>query len=86
MRHFHLLLLTDDGEEPRRLDFQADDPYHAFQSALNERSRCEVELWDGEKLLVRMSKTEANLWKLHGTPSASPDAAMRINPPGMETI
>jgi hypothetical protein len=82
MRPFHLLLITGDGAEPRRVDFQADDPFQAFQSALNERSRCEVELWDGERLLVRMSKTEANLWKLHGMPPAPPEAASRPDPSG----
>jgi hypothetical protein len=82
MRPFHLLLITDDGAEPRRVNFHADDPFQAFQSALNERSRCEVELWDGERLLVRMSKTEANLWKLHGTPPAAPGAANIADFPG----
>lgn len=82
MRPFHLLLITDDGAAPRRIDFQADDPFQAFQSALNERSRCEVELWDGERLLVRMSKTEANLWKLHGMPASPPEPANKAGPPG----
>jgi hypothetical protein len=68
MRLFHLLLLESGEAAPRRVEFQADDPYQAFQAALNERSSSEVELWDGDRLLVRMSKTEANLWKLHGTP------------------
>lgn len=83
MRLFHLLLHEGGACAPRRVEFRAADPYQAFQFALNERSSAEVELWDGEQLVVRMSKTEANLWKLHGIaplpraagPSASPGAA-----------
>lgn len=80
---FHLLLSGASDDAPRRVELRADDPYQAFQAALNERSSCEVELWDGDRLLVRMSKTEANLWKLHGPApgaanapaSRAPDAA-----------
>ncbi|MGN6595251.1 hypothetical protein [Sphingopyxis terrae] len=72
MRLYQLVLLEGGETDPRRIEFRADDPYQAFQAALNERSSSEVELWDGEKLLVRMSKTDANLWKLHG---AAPDSA-----------
>ena len=83
MRLFHLLFHDEGAREPRRVEFRAPDAYQAFQFALNERSSTEVELWEGEELVVRMSKTEANLWKLHGIaplpraagPSASPGAA-----------
>ncbi|HEV7313703.1 hypothetical protein [Sphingopyxis sp.] len=68
MRLFHLLFHGEDAREPRRVEFRAPDAYQAFQFALNDRGSAEVELWDGEQLLVRMSKTEANLWKLHGLP------------------
>jgi len=81
MRLFHLLLHEGDPRAPRRVEFRAADPYQAFQFALNERSSAEVELWDGEQLVVRMSKTEANLWKLHGIPPM-PGAAGPSAPPG----
>lgn len=74
MRLYHLVLLDGSEADPRRIEFRADDPYHAFQAALNERSSGEVELWEGDRLLVRMSKTEANLWKLHGTAPTSANA------------
>ena len=81
MRLFHLLLNDGDTRAPRRVEFRAADAYQAFQFALNERSSAEVELWDGAKLVVRMSKTEANLWKLHGMPPM-PGAAGPSAPPG----
>lgn len=62
MRAFHLLI---DDSEPRRIDFQAEGPDHAFQIARNESEGVHVTLWEGEHLLARMTKTEANMWKLH---------------------
>lgn len=81
MHLFHLLLHEGDTRAPRRVEFRAADAYQAFQFALNERSSAEVELWDGEQLIVRMSKTEANLWKLHGMPPL-PGAVDPSVPPG----
>ncbi|QXF12260.1 MULTISPECIES: hypothetical protein [Sphingopyxis] len=81
MRHYQLVLLEGGEADPRRIEFRADDPYQAFQAALNERGSSEVELWDGEKLLVRMSKTEANLWKLHGAAPDSANAPPSFHPP-----
>lgn len=81
MRLLHLLLHEGGSREPRRVEFRAADAYQAFQFALNERSSAEVELWDGEQLVVRMSKTEANLWKLHGI-APLPGAAGPSMPPG----
>lgn len=62
MRAFHLLI---DDPEPRRIDFHAEGPDHAFQIARNENQGVNVTLWEGERLLARMTKTEANVWKLH---------------------
>jgi hypothetical protein len=62
MRAFHLLI---DEVEPRRIDFRAEGPDHAFQIARNESHGVNVTLWEGERLLARMTKTEANVWKLH---------------------
>lgn len=80
MRVYHLLLIEGGEAAPRRIEFRADDPYQAFQAALNERSSREVELWDGARLLVRMSKTEANLWKLHCTARESASAPPSFHP------
>lgn len=62
MRAFHLLI---DDTETRRIDFHAEGPDHAFQIARNENDGVNVTLWEGERLLARMTKTEANVWKLH---------------------
>lgn len=80
MRLFHLLFHGEDAREPRRVEFSAPDAYQAFQFALNDRGSPEVELWDGEQLLVRMSKTEANLWKLHGLPPSQGTAGPSAQP------
>ncbi|MBJ7501767.1 MAG: hypothetical protein JHC57_18580 [Sphingopyxis sp.] len=64
MRAFHLMLLDDASSSPRRVDFRAEGPDHAFQIARNETDGINVELWEGESLLARMTKTAANVWKL----------------------
>ncbi len=64
MRAFHLILLDDEAGPPRRVDFRAEGPDHAFQVARNETDGIHVELWEGGSLLARMTKTAANVWKL----------------------
>jgi len=64
MRAFHLMLLDTASSEPRRIDFEAESPDHAFQVARNETDGVHVELWEGGALLARMTKTTANVWKL----------------------
>ena len=65
MRAFHLIISDAETEEPRRIDFHAEGPDHAFQIARNENQGVDVALWEGRHLLARMTKTEANVWKLH---------------------
>ncbi|MBO9695012.1 MAG: hypothetical protein J7499_02325 [Sphingopyxis sp.] len=82
MRVFHLMLLDDESSPPRRVDFRAEGPDHAFQVARNETDGIHVELWEGESLLARMTKTAANVWKLlPSSPAAEPDAG--VAPGGM---
>lgn len=64
MRAFHLLMLDEESSTPRRVDFEAEGPDHAFQVARNEADGVHVELWEGHTLLARMTKTFANVWKL----------------------
>lgn len=64
MRAFHLMLVDAGSREPRRVDFHAESPDHAFQVARNETDGVHVELWEGEMLLACMTKTTANVWKL----------------------
>lgn len=65
MRPFHLLVRGRKESEPRRIDFRAESPDHAFVVARNETDGSHVELWDGGTLLARMTKSDANVWKLH---------------------
>lgn len=64
MRPFHMILQNDAGAEPRRIDFHAEGPDHAFQIARNEEDGVHVELWEDTTLLARMTKSGANMWKL----------------------
>ena len=64
MRAFYLLVLDAESSTPRRVEFQAEGPDHAFQVARNEADGVHVELWEGRTLLARMTKTFANVWKL----------------------
>lgn len=77
MRAFHLMLLYDESGRPRRVDFHAEGPDHAFQIARNETGGIHVELWEGVSLLARMTKTAANVWKLlPSSHAAEPDAEL----------
>ena len=73
MRSFHLMLIGPGSSEPRRIDFQAEGPDHAFQIARNESAGVHAELWEGGTLLARMAKSTPDMWKL--LPSASPEQA-----------
>ncbi|MHA4835662.1 hypothetical protein [Sphingopyxis sp. MSC1_008] len=70
MRAYHLLI-SSAASAPRRVDFYAESPDHAFQIARNEEDGIDVELWEGERMLARMTKSGANIWKLTGSGSAS---------------
>ena len=78
MRAFHMILLDDGATVPRRVDFFAESPDHAFQIARNETDGVDIELWDNDSLLARITKSGANLWKLHAT--GNPVAANEILP------
>lgn len=67
MRTFHMILLADAASDPRRVEFEAEGPDHAFQVARNEEDGIQVELWEGDKLLARMTKSGANIWRLDGS-------------------
>lgn len=90
MRAFHLMLFDAESSTPRRVDFHAAGPDHAFQVARNETDGVDVELWEGSILLARMTKTSANVWKLLPTlahPEPDGPAAfehMRVRHEGME--
>lgn len=64
MPAFHMLLHCPSRRYARRIDFHAEGPDHAFQIARNEADGTEVELWEGDKLLVRMAKTIGNVWEI----------------------
>lgn len=75
MRAYHLIIVSS-AAQPRRVDFHAESPDHAFQVARNEEDGIEVELWEGDRLLARMTKSGANIWRLGGSNRvASPSGA-----------
>ncbi len=59
------------ASNPRRVEFQAEGPDHAFQVARNEEDGVHVELWEGDELLARMTKSGADIWKLESSLSAT---------------
>lgn len=67
MRAFHLIISDADTDQPRRIDFHAESPDHAFQIARNETDGIHVTLWEGETILAQMTKATSSLWKLHST-------------------
>ncbi len=64
MRPYHLILSGAGASEPRRVDFTAESPDHAFQIARGEEEGTHVELWEGSTLLARMTKDGADIWQL----------------------
>lgn len=74
MRPFHLLIHDAEARAPRRIDFQAESPDHAFQVARNECDGIHVELWDEHTLLARMTKA-GGLWQLLPVGKAMPERA-----------
>lgn len=71
MRKFHMILLADSASNPRRVEFQAEGPDHAFQVARTEEDGVHVELWEGGELLARMTKSGADIWKLESSLGAT---------------
>ena len=67
MRAFYLIIDDAGSVQPRRIDFQAEGPDHAFQIARNETDGINVTLCEGERVLARMTKTTSNLLQLHST-------------------
>ena len=66
MRAFHIMIYAEASVEPRRVEFQAESPEHAFQIARNEQDGIQVELWEGDQRLASMTKSGCGMWKLHG--------------------
>ncbi|WP_054587258.1 hypothetical protein [Sphingopyxis macrogoltabida] len=66
---FHMIV-TDASARHRRVDFHADSPEQAFLLARNEKDGVEVELFEGEHLLARMTKSGANMWQIGGVRTA----------------
>lgn len=66
MRAFHIMIFADASAQPRRVDFHAESPDHAFQIARNENDGVHVELWEDGRRLASMTKSGSGIWKLHG--------------------
>ncbi|MBE1527946.1 hypothetical protein GGC65_002402 [Sphingopyxis sp. OAS728] len=78
MPAFHMLLHCPSRRDARRIDFHAEGPDHAFQIARNEADGTGVELWEGDKLLVRMAKTIGNVWEILPSDGACSHAAKDV--------
>ena len=66
MRAFHIMIYAEASAVPRRVEFHAESPDHAFQIARNEQDGIQVELWEEDQRLASMTKSGSGMWKLHG--------------------
>jgi hypothetical protein len=62
---YHLLLASDRAPAKRCIPVAAESPDHALVVAEYEKNGVRAELWDGTRLLARMTKTAPNFWLLH---------------------
>lgn len=59
------LTLDDDGlGEPKRIEFNASDPGQAFLILEREASGRMAILWEGQRRLGTLERTEAGVWQL----------------------
>lgn len=65
MRTYHLLLADGDGPPARQIPFVAESPDFALVVAAQEQAGIRAELWDGARLLARLTKAAPDLWLLH---------------------
>jgi len=67
MPAYFLMISDADARAAKRVDFVAQSPDQAFQVARNVTHGTRCELWEGEKLLARMTKSGGELWQLLAT-------------------
>ena len=72
----YCLMVSDaEARAAKRVDFIAESPDQAFQVARNVTDGTHCELWEGGKLLARMTKTGGELWQLHATTPQDAESA-----------
>jgi hypothetical protein len=64
MRSFTLTLIEGGTSDPKRIDFRAYDPVHAFDILETEAVGQTAILWEGEKRLATMKRSSAGAWRL----------------------
>jgi len=67
MPAYFLLVSDADARAINRVDFVAESPDQAFQVARNVADGTYCELWEGLRLLARMTKSGGELWQLLAT-------------------
>ena len=64
---FFAMTLDDDGQgEPKRIEFTADDPHRAFFILEKEKTGRKAILWQDEKRLGALQRTENGVWQIAG--------------------
>jgi hypothetical protein len=63
MRTF-TLLLDDDGNEPRRIEFSGHEPREAFALLESERAARKATLWESETKLGTIVRTGGDFWEI----------------------
>jgi hypothetical protein len=64
MRTF-TLLLEDDGNEARRIEFSGDEPREAFALLESERASRKATLWESETKLGTIIRNPSDYWEIH---------------------
>jgi hypothetical protein len=64
MRSFTLTLIDAGTTEPKRIDFRAYDPVRAFDILEAESVGQAAILWEGEKRVATLRRTNAGAWQL----------------------
>lgn len=63
MRTF-TLLLEDDGNEARRIEFSGREPREAFALLESERAARKATLWESDTKLGTITRTSGDFWEI----------------------
>lgn len=64
MRTF-TLLLEEDGNEARRIEFSGHEPREAFALLEGEQAARKATLWESETKLGTIVRTPSDFWEIH---------------------
>lgn len=75
MHSFYLMIRPVGAAAADRVALDAANGDHALHLAEGHARDCDVELWDGDRLLARMEASTPNLWTLQSVPGGMASVA-----------